>query len=157
YGPDHRAVILLQSQMKEIRNSISDELRRIAETYKSDYEIAKQREEAVQSALSQVVTESQLTNQAQVKLRELESSAQTSRVLYDNLLQRYMESIQQQSSPISEARLITQATGPLKKSHPLPLPIIAGSLAGGMVLGLLIGLLGEIWRHVFRTRHEVSA
>ena len=157
YGPDHIAVKNLQSQMKEIRNSISDELRRLAETYKSDFEIAKQREEAIQAALAQVVTESQLTNQAQVKLRELESSAQSSRAIYDNLLQRYMESIQQQSFPVSEARLITQASGPLKKSHPLPVPIMAGSVLGGMLLGLFIGLLSEIWRNVFRTRYEVNA
>ncbi len=157
YGPDHRAVALLQSQMKELRNSISDELRRIAETYKSDYEIAKQREESVQLALEKVISQSRLTNQAQVKLRELESTAQTSRLLYDNLLQRYMESIQQQSFPISEARLITQASGPLKKSHPLILPILAGSVSAGVILGFLIGIMGEMWHHVFRTRYEVNA
>ena len=156
YGPDHTAVKNLQGSMREIKNSISDELRRIAETYKSDYEIAKQREEAVQNSLAQVISQSQLTNQAQVTLRELESAAQTSRLLYDNMLQRYMESIQQQSFPVSEARLITQATGPLKKSHPQPVPILAGTMGAGMMLGFLIGILSEIWRHVFRTRHEVN-
>jgi len=55
YGPDHRAVINMQGQMKEIRNSISDELRRLAETYKSDNEIAKQREEDIQFALTKVI------------------------------------------------------------------------------------------------------
>jgi polysaccharide biosynthesis transport protein len=157
YGPDHTAVSKLQDQMKQIRNSISDELRRIAETYKSDYEIAKQREESIQRSLMGVISQSQLTNQAQVKLGELESSAKTSRLLYDNMLQRYMESIQQQSFPISEARLITQASGPLKKSHPQNMPILAGSVVGGSILGLLLGILGEIWRNVFRTRYEVNA
>jgi succinoglycan biosynthesis transport protein ExoP len=157
YGPDHTAVKNLQGQMREIKNSISDELRRIAETYKSDLEIAKQREEAVQAALGQVVAQAQLTNHAQVKLGELESAAQTARLLYNNMLQRYMESIQQQSFPVSEARMITQASGPLKKSHPQPLPILAGAVGAGMMLGLLIGIMSEIWRHVFRTRHEVNA
>jgi succinoglycan biosynthesis transport protein ExoP len=157
YGPDHRAVTNLQGQMKEIKNSVSDELRRIAETYKSDYEIAKQREEAVKKSFSLVVSQSQLTNQAQVALRELESRAQTARMLYDNLQQRYMESIQQQSFPISEARLITQASGPLKKSHPQTLLILAGSVSTGMILGFLIGVMGEMWHQVFRTRYEVNA
>ncbi len=157
YGPDHRAVTSLQGQMKEIRNSISDELRRLAETYKSDNEIAKQREEAIQLALAKVISQSQLTNQAQGKLGELESSAKTSRMLYDNLLQRYMESVQQQSFPVSEVRMITQATGPLKKSHPKTLPILAGVVTAGTMLGFLIGVLSEIWRHVFRTRFEVNA
>jgi succinoglycan biosynthesis transport protein ExoP len=157
YGADHNAVKNLQSQMREIRNSISDELRRIAETYKSELEIAKQREEAVQSQLAQVVVQAQEASHAQVRLGELESGAKTARLLYDNMLQRYMESIQQQSFPVSEARLITRASGPLKRSHPLPLPILAATTGGGIMLGLLIGVLSEIWRHVFRTRHQVNA
>ena len=44
YGHDHLAVVNLRNQMREIRNSIFDELKRLGETYKSDYEIAKQRE-----------------------------------------------------------------------------------------------------------------
>jgi succinoglycan biosynthesis transport protein ExoP len=157
YGPEHRAVAQMRDQMREIRNSISDELRRLAETYKSDYEISKQREEAIQAALAKVISQSQLTNQAQGKLGELESTAKTSRMLYDNMLQRYMESVQQQSFPVSEVRQITEATGPLKKSHPQNLPILAGSVISGVMLGFLFGVMSEIWRHVFRTRYEVNS
>ncbi len=156
YGPDHIAVRNLQGQMREIRNAIADELRRLAETYKSEYEIAKQREEAVKVQLAQVVSQAQLDNQAQVTLRELESAATTSRQLYETLLQRYMESIQQQSFPVSEARIIAQASGPLTKSNPQPIQILAGSTSAGILLGLLIGFVSEIWRHVFRTRREVA-
>ena len=41
YGRDHLAVVNLRNQMREIRNSIFEELKRLGETYKSDYEIAK--------------------------------------------------------------------------------------------------------------------
>jgi succinoglycan biosynthesis transport protein ExoP len=157
YGPDHIAVKNLQEQMRGIRNAIFDELRRIAETYRSDLEIAKQREEAVQKALEQAVIEAQQANQAQVRLAELESAAKTARLLYDNMLQRHMELLQQQSFPLSEARLITRATGPLKRSHPLPVPVLGASLGAGFMLGLLIAIFNDLWRHVFRTRHEVSS
>ena len=40
-GPTHVAVINLKNEMVELQNSIIDELQRIAQTYKSDYEIAK--------------------------------------------------------------------------------------------------------------------
>ena len=147
----------LQDQMKEIRKSILEELKRLAETYKSDNEISKQREEAIQLSLEKVVSQSLLTSQSQGKLGELESTAKTSRLLYDNMLQRYMESVQQQTVPVSEVRQITQASGPLKKSHPKALQILAGVVTAGMMLGFLIGVLSEIWRHVFRTRHEVNS
>ena len=71
YGHDHLAAVNLRNQMREIRNSIFEELKRLGETYKSDYEIAKQREEGVQKELAQAVSQSQTTDAAQVALREL--------------------------------------------------------------------------------------
>ena len=55
YGRNHLATVNLRNQMREIRKSIDDELGRIAETYKSDYAIAKSREEAVQKGLNDIV------------------------------------------------------------------------------------------------------
>lgn len=157
YGVNHLAVINLRNQMQELQNSIRNELQRIAETYKSDYEIAKQRQESVQKQLDQVVAQSQVTNQAQVALRELESNAQTYRALYDNFLQRYMESIQQQSFPITDARVISVATRPLFKSHPRSTLILGLAL----VVGLAFGIAAAAWRdladRVFRTSKQVEA
>lgn len=156
YGRNHLAAVNLRSQMQELRRSIADELRRIAETYKSDYEIAKSREEAVQKSLAEIVSQSQATNQAQIELRGLESSAQTYRALYDNFLQRYMESVQQQSFPITEARLITQATPQLKKSSPKTLLVIAITTAGGLIIGLGFGMLRDFADRLFRTSAQVE-
>jgi succinoglycan biosynthesis transport protein ExoP len=156
YGRNHLAAVHLRNQMREIRNSVLDELRRTKEIFKSDFEIAKQREDGIQKELARAVSQSQATNQAQVALRELESAAQTYRALYDNFLQRYMESVQQQSFPISEARLITQATRPLKKSSPKVPIVLAVTIFSGMMLGLGIGVLREFWDRVFRTSGQVE-
>jgi succinoglycan biosynthesis transport protein ExoP len=156
YGRNHQATVNLRNQMAEIRRSMVDELRRIAETYKSDYEIARQREESIQKGLAEVVSESQTTNQAQVALRDLESTSQTYRSLHDNFLQRYMESVQQQSFPITEARLITPASRPLQKSHPKTLVILAICGVGGLMLGLGIARLRELSDRVFRTADQVE-
>ena len=135
----------------------ADELQRIAETYKSDLEISKQHEESVQKQLEQAVAQSQVNNEAQVSLRELESNAQTYRALYDNFLQRYMELVQQQSFPITEARVITAATRPLSKSKPKTV-LVLGLAA---LLGLGFGFAGAAWRdfadRVFRTAYQVES
>ncbi|SEE13984.1 succinoglycan biosynthesis transport protein ExoP [Rhizobiales bacterium GAS188] len=156
YGPKHLAVINLRNQMQEIRRSIRDELRRIAETYKSEYEIAKSREESMQNSLAQIVSQSQTMNEAQVTLHNLESSAQSFRTLYDNFLQRYMESVQQQSFPITEARLITQATPPQGKSAPRSTMVLILAAMSGIVLGIGIGMFREISDQVFRTTAQVE-
>jgi polysaccharide biosynthesis transport protein len=156
YGKDHLAVVNLRNQIREIRDSIFAELRRLAETYKSDYEIAKQRQESLEKDLAQAVTQSQEANKAQVTLRELESSAQSVRTLHDNFLQRYMESIQQESFPITEARVISRATRPLGKSGPKTQLILALACFGGIGLGAAAGFVREVMDRVFRTTGQVE-
>lgn len=156
-GPDHLAVIRLRNEMTEIRKSILDELRRIAESYKSDYQIAKQHEESIQRQLSQAVSQSQTTNQAQVNLRELQSNAETYQALYDNFLQRYMESVQQQSFPTTEARVISPAGRPQTNSHPRTFLILAISGFGGLICGFGLGILRDLSDRVFRTSDQVES
>jgi polysaccharide biosynthesis transport protein len=155
-GPAHLAVVNLRNLMREIRRSILDELNRIAETYKSDYQIAKGREDSVEKSLAEIVSESRTTNVAAVTLRSLESSAKSYGALYDNFLQRYMDSVQQQSFPVTEARVITPATGFLGASAPRSGRVLGLALMGGMILGAGIGMLREISDRVFRTSSQIE-
>jgi polysaccharide biosynthesis transport protein len=157
YGSGHNAVVELRNHMREIRKVIFDELGRIAQTYRSDYQIAKTRADSIARDLEELVSASRTTNQAQIKLRELDSAAQTYRGLHDNFLQRYMESVQQQSFPVSEARVITRATRPGRASHPKSLFILLVSAAGGMFLGLGIGILRDLSDRVFRSGDQVES
>lgn len=156
YGADHLAAVNLRRQMAEIKKNIQDELKRIQESYKSEYDIAVTREESIKGSLANVVSESQLTNQAQVQLRELDSNAQSYQAMYDNFLQRYMESVQQQSFPITEARVISAATQPLVKSYPKSLIVLAGSLLGGLILAFGAAMARELTDKVFRTTGQVE-
>jgi succinoglycan biosynthesis transport protein ExoP len=156
YGAGHLAVVNLRNQMVELRHNIFEELKRTAESYKSDYAIAKAREDSIQQSLDRIVSESHATGQAQVTLHNLESSAQTSRDLYDNFLQRYMQSLQQQSSPVSESRLITHAKPPITKSWPRPLLIMALASLGGLIFGAVAGMLRDVSDRVFRTTKQIG-
>jgi succinoglycan biosynthesis transport protein ExoP len=151
FGSQHLANVNLRNQMREIRRSIADELKRIAEGYKSDFEIAKTREETVQKNLDDLVSQSNSTNQAQVTLRELESNAQNYRALADNFLQLYMISVQQQSFPATEARLITEASAALKPSYPKLWLVTLISVVGGGFVAFGVGMLRDLNDRVFRT------
>ena len=157
YGRDHLAVVNIRNQMRELRNSIFEELKRLGETYKSDYAIAKQREVGVQKELAQAVEQSQATDVKSVTLRELQSTAQTYKTIYDNFLQRYMEAVQQQSFPITEARVISSASRPLEKSHPRTFLTLAFACFGGLLLGIGIGLFRDLSDRVFRTADQVES
>jgi len=155
FGPNHLAAVNLRTQMKGILASIREELVRLGETYRSDLEIAKLNQEAAEKALAGAVTQSQETNQVKVTLRQLESSAKTLRSQYDSLLQKYTETLQQQSFPVTEARMITPAE-PGFKSSPVTNKVLSFAILGGLLLGAGIGWIRESWYRVFHTSDEVE-
>ena len=131
FGELHLVVVTLRNEMRELQKAISDELKRTAETFKSDYEIAKAREQALSDGLQKLIGNAGVTGQKQVMLGELESSSQTYRTIYETFLQKYTEAVQQQSFPLAEARIITAATRPLAPSHPrTKLMVLAGAMVG---------------------------
>jgi succinoglycan biosynthesis transport protein ExoP len=67
-----------------------------------------------------------------------------------------MESVQQQSFPVSDSRLITKATRPLSKSSPKTLLVLAAAIGGGLILGCGVGALRDISDRVFRTTAQVE-
>jgi len=157
YGHGHLAVINLEEQMKDISDSIENELRRIVETYKSEYEISKSREDSARKSLSEIVLQSNATSEAQVTLHTLDSNAQTYRNIYENLMQRYTESIHEQTFPLSEARLITRATVPTKHSQPNVPLVVAISAVGGLMLAFWVSIFRDMSDHVFRDGSQIEA
>ena len=156
YGENHLAVVNLRNQMAEINAAIVDQVKQIAGTYKSNFEIAKQHAEDAQKAYDESVAQAEQNNQSKVVLNDLVSEAKTYRDLYENFLQRYMESVQEQSFPITEARLISPALPPLTKSSPKTLLTLVICAAVGIILGLAIGVLRDLWDRVFRTTEQAE-
>jgi polysaccharide biosynthesis transport protein len=157
FGGQHLAVVNLRNQMAQLRAAILDELNRIAGSYKNDYDVALSRVKNLEQELERVIAGTEMSNRAQVGLRELESSAQTSKGLYDSLLKRYMESMEQQSYPVTEARVITRAVRPLDRELKSMLKILATMLGGGISFGFGIAFLREISDRAFRTVDQVES
>jgi len=156
YGQNHLATVNLRNEMTELRRSIADELVRIAESYKSDYEIATTREENLSRSLNKLVGESQVTNRDRLGLRDLEAQASVYHTIYDNFLQRYMEAIQQESFPITEARVISSAAPPLLKSSPISRNVLAIAAVLGLFLSFGVAALREAIDRVFRSSRQVE-
>ena len=155
YGKDHSAVVNLQNQIREIRKSIYEELGRIEESAKSEYEISKKREDELEKALAANISQSQTTNQAQVALFSLEASAKSYRKIYDSFLQQHTETVQAQTYPISEARTLSPAAA--YQTGPNALKIWLVTIFAGGAIGIGFGALQEILDRGFRTREQVRA
>jgi succinoglycan biosynthesis transport protein ExoP len=155
YGKNHTAVVNLRNQIREIRTSIRDELGRIEQTFKSEYEIAKKRQDEMENGLAALVSQSTETNQAQIALFSLEAAAQSYRKIYDTFLQQHTEAVQQQSFPISNARALSAAG--VRKTGPQALKIWFVTIFAGGMLGVGLGALREIMDRGFRTRDQIRS
>ncbi|WP_027574883.1 Wzz/FepE/Etk N-terminal domain-containing protein [Bradyrhizobium sp. WSM1743] len=156
YGKTHLAAVNLANKMDELRKNIADELHRIGDAYRSDYEIAKSREASLEKNVKELVAQAGHTGQAEVKLRDLESAADTYRNLYNNFLEKLQSATQNQSFPLSEARLISTATNPDRKSSPRTVLALVGGLVGGLCLGFGVAFARELLSDVLRTPGEVE-
>lgn len=156
-GSDHAQAVRLRNEMSEYRRLMFEELDRLAQSYESSYNIAKARQDALLNQVAEATGVSADANDSLVQLRELEREAETYRNLYQTFLQRYQESVQQQSFPITEARVITRATVPASPSSPSVPFTFAVAAAIGLFFGASAGAVREFRERYYRTPDQLRA
>jgi succinoglycan biosynthesis transport protein ExoP len=154
-GNGHLQVVALKKEMTEYERLIFEELQRIGESYRSDAQVAASKEQSLSISMSGLVGANAGTNHTLVELRELEREAETYRNLYQSFMQRYQETLQQQSFPVDEARVITAASPPESSSYPKRGLILAFSLVFGSMVGSGLGAAREYRDRVFRVAAHV--
>jgi len=156
-GRDHLAVVNIRNRMREFRNSIFEEVKRLAGISRSEFELAKQRQQEIEKQLAQAVSQSRSTNSAELTIKDLESRAKGLRSLYDTFLQRYVGSTQQETFPITETRVIFPASPPQTKSKPKTTLVLAFGIVGGLALGFALAFVRDVMDRVFRTSSQIEA
>ncbi|MBO9134163.1 polysaccharide biosynthesis tyrosine autokinase [Rhizobium sp. B230/85] len=154
-GPDHEQAVRLRGEMQEYQRLMFEELGRIAQSYRNDLDVAKAREKSLADSVASATTVSATASDAQVQLRELERTRDTYRDLYQSFLTRYQQASQQESFPITEARVITKATFPIGASKPKKIIVLALSIILGGIVGGGIGVFREFRDRFFRTGDQV--
>lgn len=157
YGRDHVAVINLRGRIRDIRTSILEEVKRLAEASRNEFEASQQRQKELEKQLAQVVSQSRVTSSAELTIRDLESRAKSLRTLYETFLQHYMSSTQQETFPISETRVIFPAVPAQSKSKPKTMVVLAFGLLGGLALGIALAFIRDAMDRVFRTSSQLEA
>ncbi len=157
YGSDHQAARNLRAEMAALQRAIWDEISRISESYRSELQIAKSQEESIDKRMMEVFQKSDSTRQSQVRLRELETAANTYRGIYETFLSRFTQSVQQQSFPSTEARVVTVATPPGARSSPKMSLTLALAGVFGLGLGFMAGFLREQMSRQIHTRAQLES
>jgi succinoglycan biosynthesis transport protein ExoP len=155
FGKDHASVQNIHGQKIQIQAAARQELRRVAESTRSDYAIAAAREQSLKSNLDDLIATSAKDNEARGVLRNLQGVAQTYRDLYETMLQKDEETTRQQSFPVTGDRVITAADPPLQPSWPKPAIVIGAGAFAGLVFGFSLALSKEALGNTFRVGEDI--
>lgn len=142
-GPRHPSMIAAQQQLRDTRQLIARELGRIVTAAETDYERALANQQALEAKVAGMKSKSLDTDQASVKLRELQRDLEAVRSVYATYLQRAQETREQVNVDSTNARIISSAMPALKKSWPPLLLLVFGAFFGGLGLGTGMALIAE--------------
>lgn len=155
-GPKHEQSVALQQQKKQYEKMIFDELGRYLVSYSSELSVAQERQKTLQAQLEAYNASSAGSKESLVKLQQLEQEATVAKSVYQDVLQRYQQTAQQESLPSAGARIITDATAPLLPSEPRkPLLAAAGALLG-LGFGISLAAFRELYDRGYRTAEQIE-
>jgi polysaccharide biosynthesis transport protein len=156
-GTEHEQALRLRSEIEGYQQQITQELQRIAESYRSTYEVAKAAEDSLLQRLTDATGLNAEVNSTQAKLRELELEADSVRNLYQSFLESYQSSAQRASFPIVEARIVTEATAPGRPSSPVLLLVLGAGGFLGMLAGVGLAGVNEFRDRFVRTGEQLRS
>lgn len=143
-GPSHPQMITIQSQLANIQQLITRELDRIAASVNTEYQRAQANERDLAAKVASLEGELNSKSQASVRLSALQRDLDSVRTVYEAFLTRAQETREQVTINNANARIITEALPPQKKSWP-PVPLLlAGAVFGGLGLGAGLALIAEL-------------
>lgn len=145
-GANHPQLRAITSQVASMRAAIEQELDRVRQSMKANYERASANTKALAERLDGLTRSSFDSGEKQIKLRQLESEADAVRTIYKAFLNRAEELSQQQTIAINNSRVITEAVATPKSLTVLKIMILAAAGLFGVALGSALAVFLELTR-----------
>jgi exopolysaccharide transport family protein len=157
YGARHPSVANVRAQLRDTQKLINDEIRRILDSTRHEYDVAKSREASLQQSLDQLQGVSTSSGQAQVRLRELQREAEANRTLYESYLARSKETTAQESLEMPDSRIVTKAGIPIRPSSPKTMLILGLAVMLGFGAGAVLAFLADYLDGRIKTLEQAEA
>jgi len=157
YGEKHPRMQQLRREKADLQARIQGELARVAQTLENEVRATAARVAALEAQLSGVKAQTAVNREAEVRLRELERQAETSRQLYEAFLQRYKETREQQETVQPDVRIVAKATVPGSPSSPGPQLFAAAGFGIFLVIGAIVAIVRDRMDRGLRSAKEVEA
>jgi capsular exopolysaccharide synthesis family protein len=156
YGPRHPKIVTLIAEKQKLDDKIYSEVQNIINAFESEVSFLRNREQALQDSLEQAKQTVALGQRAAVQLSELQRDAESNRVLYQALLDRYKKLTEQRETIEAGAEVISTAPVPNGPSFPQPKLIIAVGFTGSLVVAGLLALVTESLQSGLRSTRQIE-
>lgn len=156
YGASYPRVVQLQAQLKELDSSIGEEIRKVSETLRAEYQAALKSEEMLQATLDKQKDDAYNMNQDAIQYGIMKREVESSRDLYEGLLKKLKEAGILASLKSSDINIVDTASIPVVPIEPkLQLNIALGCMSG-LLFGIALAFIVETVDSSIRTPEDVE-
>ncbi len=136
YGQKHPTMITAMADLKGLREKKEREIRRVTESIKNEYELARANEESLRRMAAQTKADTLNLSEKFIQYGVLKREAETNKQLYDAIIKRIKEQDVTQDIQTVDVWVVEKAEVPKYPSKPRK------SL--NIMLGLVLGLFGGV-------------
>ncbi|MEW6586229.1 MAG: polysaccharide biosynthesis tyrosine autokinase [Nitrospirota bacterium] len=134
YGKKHPAMIKAEEELRVLQQKREQEIRRVINSIKNEYELARANESSMRRALASTKAEAQSLNEKFIEYGVLTREVETNRQLYDALIKRMKEQSVTEEIQTVNVWVIERAEKPVTPVKP--------RRALNILLGIIVGLFG---------------
>lgn len=156
YGPAYPRVTQLQSQIADLNSGIQQEVTKVGDAVRADYQASLKAEKMLQASFDKQKGEAYKLNEDAVQYAILRRDVESSRDLYDGLLKKLKEAGIMAGLKSSNINIIDQASQPIEPIEPnIPLNITL-ALMGGLLSGVALAFVVENIDTSVRTPQDIE-
>jgi len=156
FGERHPRLIALRADLTELRAKIGLEVEKVGTSVANEVEVAAAGARTLERELASLRRTNDSAGEAEIRLRELERDAETSRELYQSFLARFKRDAEQDRIQRANARILSPAEIPGGPSSPRTMLIVAAVLLVGLGAGVSLVFLLDHLDNAVRSTHEAE-
>ena len=156
YGPEHPKMIRLRSEIKELKNKIASEVKKIARSIETEYRVAKKQEAALNKALEEEKKKALALSEKEIQYNVLKREVEINRTLYESLLKRAKETNITEDLPVSNVSIVDPARIPDVPFKPKKRLNILLAMVVGLTMGIGLAFFLEYLDDTIKTPEEVE-
>jgi polysaccharide biosynthesis transport protein len=142
-GERHPEILKVQSAIQMAQNKLDGEVGKIVQSVRNEYTAALAKENSLIGALNQQKVEAQAMNRKSIDYSVLERDVQSSKQIYESLLQRAKETGISSELKTTNIRVVDQAEQPRHPVTPRKMLNLVVAVLGGLIVGLCLAFFFE--------------